>query len=251
LIVVGDTTLDEVKPKLEKLFAGWKAGKIPEKNIKNVQLASKPTVYLIDKPGSIQSVILAGNVAPPQANPKEIAIEAMNDGLGGNFGSRLNMNLREDKHWSYGVRTLLVGARAQRPFFLVAPVQTDKTKESMVEINKEFRGILGDHPLTQDELSKIQSNSTLSLPGSRETIESVGQSIIDIAHYGLPDNYYDTYASKVMALKTADVEDAAKTVVHPDNFTWVVIGDREKIEAGIKELGYGEIKVLSADGKPL
>jgi zinc protease len=251
LIVVGDTTLDEVKPKLEKLFAGWKAGKIPEKNIKNVQLASKPTVYLIDKPGSIQSVILAGNVAPPQANPKEIAIEAMNDGLGGNFGSRLNMNLREDKHWSYGVRTLLVGARAQRPYFLVAPVQTDKTKESMVEINKEFRGILGDHPLTQDELSKIQSNSTLSLPGSRETIEAVGQSVIDIIHYGLPDNYYETYASKVMALKTADVEDAAKTVVHPDNFTWVVIGDREKIEAGIKELGYGEIKVLSADGKPL
>jgi len=251
LIVVGDTTLDEVKPKLEKLFAGWKSAKIPEKNIKSVSLAAKPVVYLIDKPGALQSVIIAGNVAPPQANPQEIAMEIMNDGLGGNFGSRLNMNLREDKHWSYGVRTLLVGARGQRPFFIVAPVQTDKTKESMTEINKEFRGILGDRPLTQDELSKIQANSTLSLPGSRETIEAVGQSINDLVHYGLPDNYYETYAGKVMALKTDDVESAAKTVVHPDNFIWVVIGDREKIEAGVKELNLGEIKLISPDGKPL
>jgi zinc protease len=251
LIVVGDTTIEEVKPKLEKLFAGWKAGKLPEKNIKSVSLAPKPVVYLIDKPGALQSVIIAGNVAPPQANPAEIAMEIMNDGLGGNFGSRLNMNLREDKHWSYGVRTLLFGARGQRPYFLVAPVQTDKTKESMTEINKEFRGILGDKPLTQDELAKLQANSTLSLPGSRETIEAVGQSISDLVHYGLPDNYYETYAGKVMALKTSDVQSAAKTVVHPDNFTWVVIGDREKIEAGIKELNIGEIKVLSPDGKPL
>jgi zinc protease len=251
LIVVGDTTIEEVKPKLEKLFAGWKAGKLPEKNIKSVSLAPKPVVYLIDKPGALQSVIIAGNVAPPQSNPAEIAMEIMNDGLGGNFGSRLNMNLREDKHWSYGVRTLLFGARGQRPYFLVAPVQTDKTKESMTEINKEFRGILGDKPLTQDELVKLQANSTLSLPGSRETIEALGQSISDLVHYGLPDNYYETYAGKVMALKTSDVESAAKIVVHPDNFTWVVIGDREKIEAGIKELNIGEIKVLSPDGKPL
>ena len=81
------------------------------------------------------------------------------------FGSRLNMDLREDKHWSYGVQSLLWGARGQRPFLAVAPVQTDKTKESLEEMNKVFRGILGDHPVTADELSKIQANETLSLPG--------------------------------------------------------------------------------------
>jgi zinc protease len=251
LVVVGDTTLGELKPKLEKLFANWKAGQIPKKNVGSVSLAAKSAVYLMDKPGALQSVIIAGSIAPPEANPKEIAIEAMNGGLGGMFGSRLNMNLREDKHWSYGARTLLWSARAQRPFIALAPVQTDKTKESLVEMNKEFRGILGDHPVTPDELAKIQANETLKLPGSRETQTEVGQSIIDLVQFGLPDDYYETYAGKVRALKVSDVEDAAKTVVHPDNLIWVIVGDRAKIEAGVKELNLGEIRFLSPDGKPL
>lgn len=251
LVVVGDTTLNELKPKLEKLFANWKAGQIPKKNVGSVSLAAKSAVYLMDKPGALQSVIIAGSIAPPTANPKEIAIEAMNDGLGGMFGSRLNMNLREDKHWSYGARSLMWSARAQRPFISFAPVQTDKTKESLVEMNKEFRGILGDRPITAEELAKIQANETLSLPGSRETQNEVGQSIIDLVQFGLPDDYYETYASKVRALKISDVEDAAKTVVHPDNLIWVIVGDRSKIEAGVKELNLGEIRFLSPDGKPL
>src|SRR5256885_2384563 len=185
LIVVGDTTLAEVTPKLEKLFAGWKAGKVPTKNIASVQLAPKSTVYLIDKPGALQSVIFAGHVAPPTNNPKEIAIEAMNDGLGGTFGARLNMNLREDKHWSYGARSLLWSARAQRPFIALAPVQTDKPKESLAEMNKEFRGILSEHPLTQEELAKIQANETLSLPGSRETVDAVSDSVSELIQFGL------------------------------------------------------------------
>src|SRR5438445_744555 len=251
LVIVGDTTLSEVKPKLEKLFANWKAGQLPKKNIGSVPLAAKSTVYLMDKPGALQSVIIAGSVAPPKANPKEIAMEAMNDDLGGMFGSRLNMNLSEDKHWSYGARTLLWAARAQRPFIALAPVQTDKTKESLAEMNKEFRGLLGGRPLTADELARIQANETLSLPGSRETQEEVGRSILELGQFGLPDDYYETYAGKVRALKIADVEDAAKTVVHPDNLIWVIVGDRAKIEAGVKELNLGEIRFLSPDGKPL
>ncbi|MGC2888528.1 MAG: pitrilysin family protein [Candidatus Acidiferrum sp.] len=251
LVITGDTTLAEVTPKLEKLFANWKPGHIPEKNIKNVQLPAKSVVYLIDKPGALQSIIFAGNIAPPRANPQEIAIEAANDDLGGMFGSRLNMDLREDKHWSYGVQSLLWGARGQRPFLAVAPVQTDKTKESLEEMNKVFRGILGDHPVTADELSKIQANETLSLPGSFETLNAVGQSILEIVQFGLPEDYYETYAGKVRALKTSDVEEGAKDIVHPDHLIWVVVGDRAKIEPGIKELGLGEIRLLDADGKPI
>jgi zinc protease len=161
------------------------------------------------------------------------------------------MNLRENKHWSYGARSLLFAARAQRPFISIAPVQTDKTKESLAEMNKEFRGVLGARPLTADELSRIQSNETLRLPGSRETQEEVGRSILDLVQFGLPDDYYDTYAGKVRALKIADVDDAAKAVVHPDNLIWVIVGDRAKIEAGVKELNLGELRFLSADGKPI
>jgi zinc protease len=161
------------------------------------------------------------------------------------------MNLREDKHWSYGTSTVLLGARAQRPWVTFAPVQTDKTKESLAELNKEFRGILGEHPITPEELAKTQANETLSLPGSRETQAAVGDSINELVQFGLPDDYYDTMAGKIRALKPADVANAAKAIVHPDNLIWVIVGDRSKIEAGVKELGLGEMKLLDADGKPL
>jgi zinc protease len=251
LVITGDTSLSEVTPKLEKLFANWKPGQTPEKNVKNVQMPPKSIVYMLDKPGALQSIIIVGNIAPPTANRGEIAIQAMNDGLGGAFFSRINSNLREDKHWSYGTRTLLWGARAQRPWITFAPVQTDKTKESLVELNKELRGVVGDRPLTQAELTAIQDSETLSLPGSRETQDEVGASINDLVQYGLPDDYYETMAGKIRALKTADLTNAAKTVVHPDNLIWVVVGDRSKIEAGVKELNLGELKFLGPDGKPM
>lgn len=251
LVIVGDTTVAEMKPKLEKLFANWKAGQIPKKNIANVSLPQKSAVYLMDKPGALQSVIIAGIVAPPKLNPKEIAIEAMNDDFGGMFASRLNLNLREDKHWSYGAGSRLLAARGERPFIAFAPVQTDKTKESLEEMNKEFRGMVGARPVTPEELSIVQANETLTLPGSRETQSEVGQSILDLVQFGLPDDYYETYASKVHALKIGDLEDAAKTVLHPDNLIWVIVGDRAKIEAGVKELNLGEFHLLSPEGKPL
>ena len=251
LVIAGDTTLSEITPKLEKLFSGWKPGQTPEKNVKPVQLPPKSIVYMMDKPGAQQSIIMVGNIAPPQNNPNEIAIEAMNDALGGLFLSRINSNLREDKHWSYGTRTLLWSARGQRPWLTLAPVQTDKTKESLVEISKELRGVLGDHPLTQEELSVVQDSETLSLPGSRETQQEVGNSINELVQFGLPDDYYETMAAKIRALKPADVANAAKIVDHPDNLIWVVVGDRSKIEAGVNELNLGELRFLGPDGKPI
>ena len=251
LVIVGDATLAEITPKLEKSFATWKAAKVPHKEVKNVAAPSQSAVYLIDKPGALQTVIVTGGIAPPTNNPNEIAIKAMNDGLGGLFGSRLNMNLREDKHWSYGVRSGMRDAKAQRPFYTMAPVQTDKTKESLVEVNKELRGIIGDHPMDAAELSKIQANETLKLPGSRETLDELAGSITNIVQYGLPDDYYETYAGKVRALKTSDVNGAAKEVVHPGNLVWVVVGDRAKIENGVRELGLGDLHLLDAEGKPL
>ena len=249
MIIVGDTTMEQVKPKLEKLFAGWRSGEVPKKNVTEVPMASKSEVYLIDKPGALQSVIVAGIVAPPRANPNEIAIEAANDALGGVFGARINMNLREDKHWSYGTRSVLRDARSQRPYLSVAPVQTDKTKESLEEMNKEFRGIVGDHPIGEAELKKIQANETLKVPGSRETLDELEQAVADIVQFGLPDDYYETYGSKVNALQLSDVNGAAKEIVHPDNFIWVVVGDRAKIESGVKELNLGEFHLMTPDGK--
>jgi zinc protease len=251
VIVVGDTTLAEMKPKLEKLFAAWKAGDVPKKNIGDVGAPATSVVYLIDKPGALQSVIVAGAVVAPPSTPDEIAINAMNDALGGTFGSRLNMNLREDKHWSYGAQSRLFRARGQRPFLAIAPVQTDKTKDSLAEMNKEFRGITGDRPVSAEELVRIQLNETLSLPGSRETSDEVGQSVLELVQFGWPDDYYGTMAGKIRALNTGNLNDAAKELIHPDKIIWVVVGDRAKIEAGVREVGLGEVRLLSPDGQPL
>jgi len=251
LIVVGDTTLAEITPKLERLFAGWKPGEVPTKNVAAVQLPSKPVVYLMDKPGASQSLILAGHATVLPNTPQEIAIQAMNDDLGGTFSSRLNMDLREDKHWAYGSQSVVCCARAQRPFLILAPVQTDKTKESVAEVNKDVRAFLTDRPVTSQELALIQANETLSLPGSRETLNSVGNSISELIQFRWPDDYYDTMAGKIRALKTSDLDAAAKAVIHPDNLVWVVVGDRAKIEAGIRELGIGEIRYIDADGNPI
>ena len=134
----------------------------------------------MDRPGSEQSIIFAGHLAPQKANPDEIAIETMNNVLGGVFSSRMNMNLREDKHWAYGAGTIVWGARGQRPFFAYAPVQGDKTKEALAEIAKELKGIASDKPVTAEELLKAQNSQTLELPGSWETIGGVGRSIADL-----------------------------------------------------------------------
>jgi zinc protease len=251
MIIVGDTTLAEITPKLEKLFSGWKPGHVPQKNIPTVASQQKTSVYLMDKPGAQQSTIIVAQLAPPKSAPGNLAIEAMNDVFGGNFSARLNMNLREDKHYSYGVQAVVLGSSAQRPYLTLAPVQTDKTKESLMELNKEYQEIVGARPVTPAELAMAQSNSTLSLPGSRETIQQVVQSIGDLVHFGLPDDYYTTYAAKVNALTTGDLNDAAKSVIKPGALTWVIIGDRAKKEAGNRELNLGEIQFIDADGNKI
>jgi zinc protease len=248
LIIVGDTTLAEITPKLETVFAAWKPGTVPTKNIATVKPREKSAVYLLDKPGAQQSTIITGLIAPPKASPGNLSLEALNDVFGGNFSARLNMNLREDKHYSYGSSAVVAGTSAQRPYLSISPVQTDKTKESVMEVDKEYKGIAGGTPITAAELAMAKSNETLSLPGSRETIQQLGQSINNLIRYGLPDDYYLTYASKVNALTIGDLNDAAKSVVNPNALTWVIVGDRAKIEAGVRELNLGEIQFLDADG---
>jgi zinc protease len=251
LVVVGATSMGEIRPKLEQLFAGWKPGDVPAKSIATVAQQPRPVVYLIDRPGSLQSLIIAGNVAPPKANPQEVSIQTMNGVLGSDFSSRVNMNLREDKHWAYGAFTFFRDARGQRPFVAYAPVQTDKTKEAVVELDKELRGIIKDRPIQPDELSRAQASLTLTLPGSWETMNALAGAIVDIVTFGLDDRYYDTFADKVRAQTIPSLTAAAAEVVHPDKLVWVVVGDRSKIEPGLRELNLGEIRLIDSDGRPV
>ncbi len=251
LVVVGDTTFAQIEPKLEKLFRKWDAGDVPEKNIDFVTHKARSAIYLIDRPDSEQSIIFAGHVAPPKNSDNDIAIEAMNEVLGGSFNARMNMNLREDKSWSYGARTFVLDARGQRPFLVYAPVQTDKTKESMAEIHAEVSAIRGERPPTAEETARARDKNSLTLAGRWETAGAVANSIEEMVRFGLPDDYWDNYAGQVRGLSDEQITAAAEEVIRPDNMVWVVVGDRAKIEAGIRELGYGDIQMMDADGNPL
>jgi zinc protease len=248
LLIVGDTTLAEIKPKLEKLFASWKPGDVPTIQVPNVPQPAKDVVYLIDRPGSGQSVIFTGQLAPPFSDPNQIPLAIVNDVFGGTFSSRINMNLREDKHWSYGVGSRLVSARDERPFVSFSPVQSDKTKESMAELVAEFKGVVGDKPITDAELKDAQTNATLALPGSFETSQQLAGAYGNILQYNLPENYYNTFTEKVMAITPAQANDIAKKYILPQHLIWLVVGDMSKVEAGIRELNIGEVRKIDADG---
>jgi len=250
LVVVGAITIAELKPRLEWLFAAWRPGDVPRKNIAAVTPSARPQVYLLDKPGSEQTVVIAGNPAPPKSNPDEPAIETMNAVLGSDFGSRLNMNLREDKHWSYGAGSFIRDARGPRPFIAYAPVQTDKTKESIVELQKELREMVSGRPVLPAELDRAKASLTLTLPGTWETIGAVAGTIDEIVAFGLDDRYFDTYADKVRAQTPASVTSAATRTVLPDHLVWVIVGDRARIESGLRSLDLGEIHLVDADGNP-
>jgi zinc protease len=251
LILVGDTTLMDIQPKVEKLFSGWQRGAVPKKNLARVNPPAKTVVYLVDRPGALQSWVVAGEAALPKNSPQEIATEVMNDLIGGTFSSRLNMNLREDKHWSYGAVSRFVPAKGQQPFLASAPVQTDKTRESLVEMNRELHNFATTRPVTEAELEAAIGNRTLRLAGSRESLRSVANTVQQIVEFGYPDDYFDTYVAKVRNVRIADVQDAAKSVMHPDNLIWIIVGDRAKIEAGIRELNLGELRLIDADGIPI
>ena len=251
LLVVGDTTLAAVQPLLEARLGGWKApaDALPKKNIGQVALAAKPRVFLIDRPGAEQSQIMAATVGPTRADPDHIRFVALDTMLGGNFVSRLNMNLREDKHWAYGAGTRITDAIGQGMFRAGAGVQTDKTAESMTEIRKELRDILDSRKPTAAELKFAQDSIAIALPGNNETSDEIANSYGEILTFGLKDSYWNDFVGDITSLTTADVNKSAGRLVHPDALTWVVVGDLSKIEAKVRALKFGEVTVIDADGK--
>ncbi|MEN7342078.1 MAG: pitrilysin family protein [Pseudomonadota bacterium] len=251
LIIVGDTTMDEIKPIIEARFGKWKSGDVPSKTLDTVAHADKEILYLVDRPQSEQSMIFAGHVAPPKSDPNDLIIEAANQVLGGDFSSRLNMNLREDKGWAYGSYSFILDAAAQRPFLLFAPVQTDKTAESIGELRGELRAILDDRPATEEELSRVRDGNTLSLPGRWETIGAVSGSLAELVRFNLPDDYWGTFAEKTRAITLDQVNTEAQRMLKPDNTIWVVVGDRERIGDSLDALGFDEIRLIDADGNPV
>ncbi len=251
MIVVGDTTMAEIKPKLETLFARWRAGDVPAKTLADVALPARPSVYLINRPGSAQSVIIAGHLIGKRSQDDDIAVEAFNDILGGAFTSRVNMNLREDKGWSYGADTTIFQTQAQRPFLAIAPVQADQTAASMREIAREIQEFISTQAATDAEVEMTKRRSTLTLPGRWETARAVARDIAELVRFGLPNDYWNDYAELVGRLSVADVNATARRLLKPEQMTWLVVGDLGVIEGEVRALGFGDVHIVDVDGNPV
>ena len=249
LIVAGDTTMDKLLPALEASFGKWAAGSAPAKQVAASNGTAGRKVYLIDKPDAPQSTIVAAHLSLPYGQPEDLAIEPVMHNFGGIATSRLNRNLRLDKHWSYGTSARLTEVRGQRSFMTIAPVQTDKTIEAMREVAKEVKGVAGERPLVGTEYESIMRNMTSRLAGRFETLSALEGAALATVNLNLPEDYWSGYSRNLKALSPAQLGQAAGRFIKPGEVTWMVIGDLRKVEAGIRSLGWGEVVVLDQDGK--
>lgn len=246
LVIVGDTTMAAIKPLLKRYFGDWQAPEqpLPVKHIAKVPRPNHSRVFLLDRPGSTQTTIIAGDVAPPKSSPWEYGMNAANTLFGGMFNSRLNMILREAKHWSYGAGSALVDAKAQQPFFIYTSVQTDKSADAMQVIHDQIRALLGSKPPTASELQLATANLTRTLPGHNETSAQLAGTLTNRVVYDLPAHYYDTYVSKMQALTPDEVETAAHKLLAPGAMTWIVVGDLTQIGDAVRALDWVSVSPL-------
>ncbi|MFC5512383.1 M16 family metallopeptidase [Massilia jejuensis] len=251
IIVAGDTTMDKLLPALEASFGRWAAGSAPKKPSAHAATSAGSKVYLIDKPDAPQSTIVAAHLSLPHGQPEDLAIEPVMHNFGGMATSRLNRNLRLDKHWSYGTSARLLDVRGQRSFITTAPVQTDKTVEAMREVAKEIKGVAGERPLAGAEYDSVMRNMTARLAGRFETLAALESAALASVNLNLAEDYWRRYAADLKALTPQQLGQAAARFVQPQQVVWMVIGDLRKVEAGIRALGWGDVVVLDQDGKPL
>jgi zinc protease len=203
------------------------------------------TVTIVDMPGAEQSQIRIGAVGVARSTPDYFAVQVLNTVLGGSFTSRLNQNLREEHGYAYGASSRFDMRRSPGPFTASAGVQTDKTAESLTEFFKELEAIAA--TIGADELAKAKNYLALGFPGDFETIGDLAARLEELVIYGLPDDYYADYTAKIGAVTAEDVQRAAAEHIRPEQLAVVVVGDRRRIEAGIRALNLGPVRVIGVD----
>jgi predicted Zn-dependent peptidase len=246
LIVVGDVTATAVLPLLERAFGTWRAGaSVASSPLPVVPPLAAREVTIVDMPGAEQSQIRIGTVGVARSTPDYFALQVLNTVLGGSFTSRLNQNLREEHGYAYGARSQFEMRRAPGPFSASAGVQTDKTAESLTEFFNELEAI--GMPIEAEELAKAKNYLALGFPGDFETLEELAARLEELVIYDLPAGYYADYTAKLAAVTAADVRRAAAAHITPDKLAVVVVGDRQQIEAGVRALNLGPLRVVSVD----
>jgi zinc protease len=250
LIAVGDTTLGEISGELEKVLSGWKAAAAPVENEFPRLPAPRPAeIVLIDRPGAPQSVIATALIGAPRTSPDYFSLWVMNTVFGGQFSSRLNMNLREEKGYTYGARSQFDWrVRQPGPFVAISSVQTAVTHLAVAEFLKELEGMRGKRPLGAEELDFCKKYITRGYPAGFETPTAVAYQLETLVLYRLADDYFNSVVPKVSAVAAEDVLRVSDKYLDLGRLQVIVVGDRAKIEKPLRELPIGKsLTVLRFD----
>jgi len=246
LELTGDVTPAEARKLAEESFGKWTSRAEPE-TVPPAPSAPERRILLVDKPGTPQTALIAYGVGVVRSAPDYPAAEVMNSMLGGLFSSRINMNLREVHGYTYGAWSQFSFNRGTGPFISQALVRTDVTAPATREMFKELDEIRT-KPLTDAELRLAKDSIIRSLPGDFESADRVNRQLANLWLYGLPQDYYTKLPARIDGVTSADAQAAAAKYIHPENLLVIEVGDKAKIESGLKDLKLGPVETWSESG---
>jgi zinc protease len=250
LVFAGDVTEAGARRLAEKYFGGWTSSARTEVTVPSAPAAPAAKVVVVDKPGSPQTALLAFGLGVPESTPDRLPIEVMNYTLGGSFGSRINMNLREVHGYTYGAFSDFHRYRAGGTFTAGGLVRTDVTAPAAKELMSELNRI-GKEPPSPEELKIARDASVQSIPAEFETTNATAAAMGTLFLYNRPLDYFATLPEGFAKVTAAQVEAAARSEVHPDHLLIVAVGNKSKIEAGLKEANLAPIEYADPSGNPL
>jgi len=250
LLIVGDITLKEISSRLETALANWKTMEVPSIEIPQPKTIAQRTVYLIDKPGAAQSEIRIGYPALSRNTLDFFSVTLMNRALGGQFASRINMNLREKHGYTYGARSGFSFVKGIGPFFASAGVVTAKTDSSLIEFFYELDRTHNDG-ITSEELSFVKKGAIGGFALTFETPSQIAGALQSIVLYGLPENYFEKYLMNIENVSLSEVQTVSQKYLNTSNMAVVVVGDLKTIQDGILALQLGDVVFCDVDGKPI
>lgn len=245
LIIVGDVTKASITPLLEKYFSAYTAGTVSKATLPVSKQVKGRSIFIVDKPGAPQSVIMIGRIGTTRSDADFNSIMVMNTILGGSFTSRLNTNLREKNGYSYGAGSGFSLWKVPGPFTARSSVQTDVTGPALGEFFNEFNRMR--KPMPDEDFMRGKNYDALGYAAEFETNSSIASALADLVTYQLPDDYFNKYVDKALAVTKKNVEAVAKKHIDPTNMVVIIVGDREKIEAGITKLNLGKPTVMSIE----
>ncbi|HSL54569.1 MAG TPA: pitrilysin family protein [Pyrinomonadaceae bacterium] len=248
IAIVGDVTMKEILPKLEKAFGDWPKGDVPAMTIPQAPAQSESRIYLIDRPGSVQTVLQLGTLGIERTSPDYFAVLMADRVLGGGPSGRLFMNLREDKGYTYGAYSNFGGSKFRGTWISSSEVRTDVTEGAMKEFMYELNR-LRNETVPAEELENAKRAIVGSFALSLEQPGTLLQNIITQKLYNLPADYWDTYPQKVSAITAADVQNAAKKYIDLGRLQVVAVGDAAKAREILAK--YGKVEMYDAEGKPV